>query len=270
MESQASNARTKHIRFAVLGDVEPKPDAVFTHFQSAIERINIIHAQTPLDFVAAVGDIPHNGTVEQYENASSVIATLRPPLLTIMGNEEMAGGIERFRQYAARWLTTSPDEIELRYTREFGPYTCIFLTSGMNGVELCDSDLDWLEEQAGRASRSTPLLFTHAPAKDIFDINQSRAIQSKRFAEILRRSSIRLHFSGHTHIDPDFTATHVVDPHGVHHIHVPGIERTKVGEKHTPRFRLVDLRPDGFVEVQTFNLMGQRFEEKHRIQCAIH
>jgi len=254
------------VRFAILGDVEPKPDPLFALFKNAIDRINAIHAQTPLEFVAGIGDIPHNGTLVQYDNASAILASLQPPLFAIMGNEEMAGGVERFQQYAAQWRNTTPDNIDLRYTKECGQYTCIFLTASVNGVQFSDDDLDWLKKQAGLYSHI--LLFTHAPAKDVFPINQSRAVQSERFAEILKTPSIRLHFSGHTHIDPDFAATHVIDQHGTHHVHIPGIERTKVGEKHTPRFRLVDLQPDGSIDIQTFNLETQQFEEAHRIRCA--
>lgn len=269
MKNHEQNTQTSNVRFAILGDVEPKPDPVFALFQNAIDRINSIHAQTPLDFVAGIGDIPHHGSVEQYENASSVLATLQPPLFAIMGNEEMAGGAARFQQYAARWRGTSPDKIALRYIKDCGQYTCIFITASTNGIQFSEEDLDWLEEQAALHSQNSILLFTHAPTKDIFEIDQARAIQHERFAEILHRSSIRLHFSGHTHIDPDFTATHVIDQQGVHHVHIPGIERTKVGEKHTPRFRLVELQPGGFIDIQTFNLMEQRFEETHRIQCVV-
>jgi len=257
------------VRFAVIGDVEPKPDPVFAQLENSVHRINQIHAQSPLDFVAGIGDIPHKGTVEQYENATSVLSALDPPLFAIMGNEEMAGGVERFYQYAAQWRKVMPDQINLRFVKTCGNLTCIFITASVDGVKFSDDDMDWLEEQITRYAQTAILLFTHAPAKDVYNINQNRAIQDERFAVILQHPALRLHFSGHTHIDPDFAPTHVIDSRGLHHVHVPGIERTKVGNKHTPRLRFVELQQNGAVDIQTFNLETQQFDEAHRIKLTV-
>lgn len=254
------------LRFAIIGDVEPKPDPVFAQLEDAVRCINAVHAQTPLDFVAGIGDIPHKGSVEQYENSTPILANLSLPLFGIMGNEEMAGGVERYVHYAAQWRKVTPAAIELRYVKECGNFTCIFMTASVDGVQFSDDDLQWLGEQVQQYAHTAILLFSHAPAKDIYKIDQKRAVQDERFAEILQHPSLRLHFTGHTHIDPDFAPTHVVDSHGLHHVHVPGITRTKVGDKHTPRLRFVELQANGAVDIQTFNLQTQQFEETHRVR----
>ena len=41
-----------------------------------------------IDFVVGVGDIAHKGTVIQYENATTVLESLKLPFYPIMGNEE--------------------------------------------------------------------------------------------------------------------------------------------------------------------------------------
>lgn len=257
-------AESRQVRFAVLGDVEPKPDPVFPHFQKTIDAINKLHAVTPLDFVASIGDITHRGTVAQYDEATRLIRRLEAPLLGIMGNEEVRGGRERFLDYAARWNNPG-----LHFTKEFGPYACVFATASVNGVRFNDEDLGWLAAEMGPRSGQRIALFTHAPAPGAFPVENGRAIPNERFVDILRSPGLRLHFSGHTHMDPDAVPTHVCDERGVHHIHAPGIERTKIGNAHVPRFRVVLMEADGTVDIQTFNLHRECFEDKHRIRFLL-
>jgi len=252
------------LRFALLGDVEPKPDPVFPHFQKAVGAINALHAAEPFDFVASIGDITHQGTVAQYEEATRLIGRLDAPFVAIMGNEEILGGKERFLDYAARWNNPG-----LHFTKDFGPCSCVFATAGVDGVRFSDADLDWLAAQL-RAHPGKPIaLFTHAPAPGAFPAAGGREIPNERFAEILRSPGLRLHFSGHTHMNPDAAVTHVLDGRGLHHVHALGIERTKVGDVHVPRFRVVRMEADGAVDIQTYNLDRGGFEDRHRLRFSL-
>lgn len=91
-------------------------------------------------------------------------------------------------------------------------------------------------------------------------------MRNQLFERVTRRPNVVAVFSGHTHFDLDVTTSWVRDAHGVVHIHVPGIERTKVAPTHTPRFRYVTLSQQGDVDVQTYNIALDRFEARHRIQ----
>jgi len=261
-----SNAR---VRFALLGDVEPKPDPVFTNLEKAVAAINEINKDSPLDFVASIGDIARNGTIEQYEAATILLTQLQVPLFGIMGNEEMAGGEERFLEYVAKWngaLATSP---EVRFVKILGSYAFIFATASNNGLGFSEQDLEWLTMQIKQNSQRAIILFTHAPAQDVFPEAQRRVIPNEEFNEILRNPNLHVQFSGHIHMDLDSIVTYIADKNGVHHVHAPAIERTKIGDSHTPRIRVVTLDNNGTVDIQSYHLDEKCFEEKHRIQFAI-
>lgn len=70
--SQTPAAVTENVvlRFAVLGDAEPKPEPQFPHLAAAVADVNRLATQTKLDFVVGVGDIAHKGTLVQYDNAT--------------------------------------------------------------------------------------------------------------------------------------------------------------------------------------------------------
>lgn len=254
------------VRFVVLGDVEPKPDPVFTNLENAVNAIHGINETLPIDFVASIGDVARNGTLEQYEGATHYLTQLKLPLFVIMGNEEMVEGENRFLEYAAKWNGSTP---ELRFVKTFGRYAFIFATASIKGLEFTDQEIHWLTEQIQQNSDKTVILFTHAPAQDVFAGAQQRVIPNEEFKEILRHPNVRLHFSGHVHMDLDSVVTHVTDESSVHHVHAPSIERTKVGESHTPRLRVVTLETDGSVDIQSYNLDEKCFEEKHRIRFSI-
>lgn len=68
------------LRFAVLGDAEPKPKAEFPGVSAAVDDVNRLAQDGTMDFVVGVGDIAHKGTVLQYENVTPVLQRLTLPL----------------------------------------------------------------------------------------------------------------------------------------------------------------------------------------------
>jgi hypothetical protein len=86
---------------------------------------------------------------------------------------------------------------------------------------------------------------------------------------VLQRPNVRILFSGHTHFDLASVESHVIDAYGVHHIHVPGIERTKVGDTHTPRFRIVTITNGEDVTVQTYNVRSGAFDRELEIRFTL-
>ena len=61
------------LRFAILGDAEPKPKPEFPNLDAAVQDVNALAADGTLDFVIGVGDIAHKGTLIQYENATPAL-----------------------------------------------------------------------------------------------------------------------------------------------------------------------------------------------------
>lgn len=97
---QADNNMVKEValRFAVLGDAEPKPLPEFPNLARAVQQVNLLAKQQRLDFVLGVGDLPHKGTMIQYRNITPVLQKLTLPFYPIMGNEEHSAdnGTARF------------------------------------------------------------------------------------------------------------------------------------------------------------------------------
>src|SRR5690554_323026 len=81
MLSLGSEANT--VRFAVLGDAEPKPKAEFPNVEAAVHDVNRLAKQQKVDFVLGVGDIAHKGTLLQYDNVTPVLQQLSVPFYPI-------------------------------------------------------------------------------------------------------------------------------------------------------------------------------------------
>src|SRR5690606_24366158 len=99
-----------------------------------------------------------------------------------------------------------------------------------------------------------------------------KSIENPRFAEILSHPRLIAVFSGHLHLNLN-RVTHYIVVDGVHHIHAPGLERTKVPdddpESHVPYFRLVTIFDTGQVLVETYDLAAKSFDQRHEIRFNI-
>jgi Icc protein len=155
-------------RFALLGDVEPKPDPVFTWFERAIALINRLTAMEKIDFTACVGDIIHAGKLIQYQEATAIIKKLATPFFTIMGNEELNEGRERFMEFAAQWNQNPGAIPDISYVKEFGGIRFVFATAEDRGKTFTEAETLWIEEQFRSAPDIPGMLFIHASIPGIF------------------------------------------------------------------------------------------------------
>ena len=256
------------IRIAILGDAEPKPEPVFTHTAAAVEVINRLDERAPIAFVAGTGDIAHKGALAQYDAVSEHLGALRPPLLPILGNEELMAenGAERLLRYAAKWNGGGPEDESgrgLSYTRRVAGHLFVFASAMDGGKELNDHQIDWIEAQLMQSPGLPAILFTHNAPPGLF--RPGGAMQRPALNErILAREDVVATFSGHLHMNLDEWPGHARCDRGVHHIHVPGLERTKLGSCHVPRFRLLTIEGHR-LSVQTYNLAAHRFEPEHEL-----
>ena len=74
-----ANAAEPVLRFAILGDAEPKPKAEFPGLAAAVGHVNHLTDTLNLDFVIGVGDIAHKGTELQYDAVTPVLQRLTLP-----------------------------------------------------------------------------------------------------------------------------------------------------------------------------------------------
>ncbi len=231
---------------------------------AAVESINAIAAEAGIEFVASIGDIADDGTIEQYEAATAVLSQLTVPHYAIMGNEEFGGGQQRFLDYAARW-NKEPDTIPAAsYVVERHGIAFVFATPDRNGRDFTDGGVAWVEAQLQSYASVPVFLFTHGAPKGGFPDGGDKSISNPAFARVLEYENLRATFSGDLHMDLDRT-THFVIDGDLAHIHVPALERTKIPDtlRHTGRYRIVSVLENGTVMVNTVDVLRRRIEPMH-------
>lgn len=237
------------LRFAVLGDGEPKPCALFPGVEAAVLDINALAASGRIDLVLGVGDLAHKGSEIQYENVTPALQSLSAPFYPIMGNEEHGDTVERYLEFAAQW---NPEVTELRYTLERGPVTFV-LASPDFSRQFNDESIDWMLGQVRAAAPRPVFLVVHGAQVGVYPERADKGVENPRFLEIVAEPNLAAVISGDLHMDMD-RVVHSRQIDHVHYLHIPGLERTKIPDetRHTPMFRVFTITNDNEVLVDTF------------------
>jgi len=251
------------LAFAILGDGEPKPLAEFPHTQAAVEQVNAMAESHHLDFVASIGDIPHKGTVIQYEAATRVLTQLTLPFYTIMGNEEHGSTVERYLEYLAKWNAGKTDLIKTKYVLEYDELALVFASADI-GRDFDDAGVLWIVEQLKRLKDKPVFLFAHAAQAGAYPENPDKGVQHPGFAEVLAQKNLVAIISGDLHMDMD-RVNHSKQVDDTHYLHIPALERTKIPDEsnHTPMFRTVTVAADRSVRVDTYQVGVSAPLERH-------
>jgi 3',5'-cyclic AMP phosphodiesterase CpdA len=239
------------LRFAVLGDAEPKPDPVFPGLEQAVADVNAMAQRGRMDFVVGVGDIAHKGTLVQYEAAAEVLARLEPPFYPIMGNEEHGSTVERFLEFAGKWTGGRQRFDSTRYVVEAGPVDLIF-ASPDHGRDFDDGGIAWIRGEIDARANKPVMLVVHGAQVGVYPENANKGIAHAGFAEIVARPNLVAVISGDLHMDMD-RVQHSKRIGHVHYLHIPGLERTKIPDetRHVPMFRVFTAYLDRRVVVDT-------------------
>jgi 3-phytase len=254
MESNASVkkgvASDTLLRFAVIGDAEPKPNPEFPYLAKTVDHINALAAKQRLDFVAGIGDIPHKGTLVQYEGATKELTRMTLPFYPIMGNEEHGSTVSLFLEYANKWNQGKIAIDSARYVLEKQNMVLVF-ASPDHGRDFNDSGVVWILDQVRKAAPKPVMLFVHADQAGVYKENPDKGVKNPMFAQVLRQSNLLAVVSGDLHMDVNRTV-HAKQIGGVHSIHIPALERTKIPDEgtHKPYFKIFTVRADS-VFVQT-------------------
>ncbi|GAB2934949.1 metallophosphoesterase family protein [Rheinheimera gaetbuli] len=240
------------LRFAVLGDAEPKPEPQFPNMAAAVADINRLATQTKLDFVVGVGDIAHKGTLVQYDNATAVLQQLTLPFYPIMGNEEHGSTVERFMQYANSWNAGKITLDSPSYVLEFDTVALVF-ASPDHGRDFNDSGIDWMLQQLKRLAPKPVLLIVHGAQAGVYQENADKGINHPGFAGVIAQPNLAAVVSGDLHMDMD-RVSHSKQLGKVHYLHIPALERTKIPDEtqHTAMFRMFTLDTNGMMQVDTY------------------
>lgn len=260
---------TVALRFAVLGDGEPKPLAEFPHTAAAVADVNAMAAREQVDFVVGVGDIAHKGTVLQYEAATPVIQALTPPFFPIMGNEEFNETEERFLEYANRWNDGKGTFTSRRYVQDRGPVVMVYASPDFSR-DFHDEGIDWMLEQVRAAAPKPVFLVVHGAQTGVYPENAEKGIANPRFAEVVAEPNLSAVISGDLHMDMD-RVDHSKQIGQVHYLHIPALERTKIPDEtnHTPMFRVFTITDAGQVIVDTYETGNPAPLDRHAYSFEI-
>ena len=257
------------LRFAILGDAEPKPKAEFPGLAAAVGHVNHLTDTLDLDFVIGVGDIAHKGTELQYQAVTPVLQRLALPFYPIMGNEEHGSTVERYMHYAQLW---NQDKVELegpRYVLEFEQLALV-MASPDAGRDFDDTGVAWISQQIEQLQPKPVLLVVHGAPAGTFPERADKGIHHPGFADIVAQPNLVGMISGDLHMDLE-RSDHSKQVDGVHHLHIPALERTKIPDEdhHVPMFRVLTVMDDDQVAVDTYQVGLDGPLERHDYRFSL-
>lgn len=257
------------LRFAILGDAEPKPKAEFPGLAAAVGHVNHLTDTLDLDFVIGIGDIAHKGTELQYQAVTPVLQRLTLPFYPIMGNEEHGSTVERYMHYAQLW---NQDKVELEgpsYVLEFEKLALV-MASPDEGRDFHDDGVAWVKQQIQQLHPKPVLLVVHGAPVGTFPERADKGIHHPGFAEISTEPNLVAMISGDLHMDLNRTE-HSKQINGVHHLHIPALERTKIPDEdqHVPMFRILTVLDDDQVVVDTYQVGLDGPLERHDYRFSL-
>lgn len=257
------------LRFAILGDAEPKPKAEFPGVAAAVGHINHLTDTLDLDFVIGVGDIAHKGTELQYEAVTPVLQRLTLPFYPIMGNEEHGATVERYMKYVQLWNKGKTEIPGPSYVKAFDRVALV-MASPDQGRDFNDDGVAWVKEQIQRLNPKPVLLVVHGAPAGTFPERADKGIHHPGFAEISALPNLVAMISGDLHMDLD-RSVHSKEIEGVHHLHIPALERTKIPDEnnHIPMFRVVTVMDDNQVVVDTYQVGLDGPLERHDYRFSL-
>jgi len=99
-------------------------------------------------------------------------------------------------------------------------------------------------------------LVVHAAQTGAYPEHPEKGVKNSLFKEIvLTQPNLSMIISGDLHMDMDRT-NHSKMLDGIHYLHIPALERTKIPDEtnHRPMFRVMRVGENGSVTVETYAL----------------
>lgn len=252
------------LSFAVLGDCEPKPEALFPNLSNAVDDTNRLVDAGVVSFAVGVGDLAHKGTLIQYVGMTPHLRRLKVPFYPIMGNEEHGSTPTRFLEFAALWNENKTTIEGTRYVLDREPVALVFASPDFSR-QFNDESIDWVLAQIDRLAPKPVFLIVHAAQVGVYGERADKGVENPRFAtEVVARKNVAAVISGDLHMDMD-RVTHSKQIGHVHYLHVPSLERTKVPDetRHIPMFRVVHVMDNHEVRVHTYQTGNPAPLERH-------
>ncbi len=186
-----------------------------------------------------------------------------------MGNEEHGSTVERYMHYAQLW---NQDKIELEgpsYVLEFEQLALV-MASPDEGRDFHDDGVAWVKQQIQQLHPKPVLLVVHGAPAGTFPERADKGIHHPGFAEISTQPNLVAMISGDLHMDLNRTE-HSKQINGVHHLHIPALERTKIPDEdnHVPMFRVLTVLDDDQVVVDTYQVGLDGPLERHDYRFSL-
>lgn len=171
---------------------------VDARLRDAVTSINANHSDAK--FVIISGDIAHWAEPGAYDRAREILGALTMPWHPMIGNHDDRGAYFEGLPHAASEISGRACFV---LDTEVGPFVALdTLTEGTHAGQLDRAQLNWLDEQLGKATKDLFLFMHHPPMlSGIQALDNIRLQNSDELWEVLTTHSgkVRHLFFGHMH-----------------------------------------------------------------------
>jgi sugar phosphate isomerase/epimerase len=250
----------ENLRLFILGDPHIAPGELEL-WQEAVRQINGIAP----DAVLVLGDLTGGkwtGTREGMTQAVGVLAQLKAPWFTIIGNHDLQAKEYATDAEAVSGFLSFTNRESPWFSEDLGPLTVIGLSTTKfrdnpvtpHEIVLSDEQLFWFSEELKRKADRPVLVLCHAPpigsglltlselhcASGNAYVNQNH-VPGKVQRMILDHPNILFWFSGHNHMGQHYREA-ITCRTGVHFVHTGVVSKRKSrdGYRHS---RVLDISP---------------------------
>ncbi|HSC55208.1 MAG TPA: metallophosphoesterase [Phnomibacter sp.] len=185
-------SRKPLLRFVVMGDGHYglKGTPYETYYETAINRVNALHAEKAFDFVVMNGDIVHDDA-SYLPAAKAALDKLHPPYFVSQGNHDHID--------AAGWEATW--KMPVNFERKFGKTSLLIGTTSNKVGKYLSPDMGWLKTALeAHKKQEHVLLFLH-----INPVGLSKyAVKTEGFTALVNQyKNVKVVFNSHDHDEED-------------------------------------------------------------------
>ncbi|WP_210463149.1 MULTISPECIES: metallophosphoesterase family protein [Rufibacter] len=167
------------LRFALTGDTQ----GYFAETEDMVKDMN----SRDIAFVIHAGDLTNYAFTDEYERMHRVLAKLKMPYVTVIGNHDCLGdGDKLYKEMYG----------PLNHSFTFGPNKFILLNTNFLEFDASVPDVNWLEREL-----QTPQTIVNkfVISHIIPDNSEANPAQEQTYVNLMRKYNVRLSLHGHTH-----------------------------------------------------------------------
>jgi 3',5'-cyclic AMP phosphodiesterase CpdA len=182
-----------------IGYTGPANADVRATLADAVTTINAMPVQP--SFVIHTGDVTHLSKATEFDDAKSILSTLRAPLITIPGEHDVIGA-EGPKRYAAAFARKDAQGRGWSSWDQGGIHFIALINVGEGETmgKLGDEQLAWLQNDLAARSSDTPIVvFGHVPLFAVAPEWGWTTVDGTKAIAMLKRFSAATVLNGHIH-----------------------------------------------------------------------